>query len=152
MSGLSHSERGRLGGIATREKHGREHLRKVASKGGHETAARHSDKLSKWGKKGQQAVIERYFGGDREAFHAWLSAYSNWANDPAPWNGAFKCPGSFPGPEGHAPGYIPLDQIEEEWEREFLQQAALDHLRRAGKLPAPPFEIQTGEDCHECPV
>lgn len=154
MSALSPSERGRLGGLATREKYGREHLRQIAKEGARETHQRHADKLSQWGKRGLQSMIDRYFAGDRDACFAWLAAYGSWATDPAPWNNAFPCPGGFPGPDGHSPGYVSPEEWEAEWERAYQEQAALDRLRATGKLPAPPFEIQTPqeEEHHECPV
>lgn len=71
---MTPAQRGRLGGQATYNKYGVEHMRRIGS-------------------KGFKAVADKYFGGDTDALKKWLQDRSAFVGDPCPWNGAFRDPG-----------------------------------------------------------
>lgn len=134
MAPMSKKEAGRRGGLTTALRHGVGHLREIARRGGQATKARLGRRhYSKIGKVGLQRRIDKRWNGDRKAYVKWFVAKGQFAQDPFPQNGAFPHPGSEPGPDGHSPGYISLDDWGEEWDRIYTRYDIEQQEREAGE-------------------
>lgn len=102
---LTPAERGRLGGQRTvdgqaslglrpaklAQRHGVDHMRAIASKGGQAVVEQRGiEHMSAIGKVGFAATVERVFGGDRKAaIRRWVKIGLK-AQDPFPENGAWQ--------------------------------------------------------------
>jgi general stress protein YciG len=88
---MSHTERGRLGGLRTVALHGREHMREIAVRGGQAVVrARGREYMREIGRVGFVRWVERKFGGDRARAIEWLVKKGRAAQDPFPENGAWQ--------------------------------------------------------------
>lgn len=94
---LSPAERGRLGGLTTARRHGREHMAAIGRRGGLATVTQHGRAhMSRIGRSGFEATCQGYWQGDRRAFADWLARMGQATQDPMPGNGYVRHPGPFP--------------------------------------------------------
>lgn len=75
---MTKAEAARLGGLAVVAKYGRAHMRVI-------------------GKRGYQAVVNKYFDGDAEAANKWLAEKGHYAADKdVSYGSVFQDPGPHP--------------------------------------------------------
>ena len=94
---LTKAEAGRLGGRATKKKHGTEHYRRAGKKGAEATLTKHGrEHMRRIGQAGFTATCNRHYGGDRRKMLNELIRRGLAALDPCPWNGAWQNFAAFP--------------------------------------------------------
>ena len=75
----------------------RAHLQRIAPLGGRARAAKLTpERRRAIAQMGFAALVNRRFGGDRQAALDWLTARQLFVNDPCPWNGVYQDPGPMP--------------------------------------------------------
>ena len=96
---LTKAEAGRLGGLQTKRRHGRQHFQQAGRKGGQATLETHGrEHMRRIGQAGFTATCNRHYGGDRRAMLNELIRRGLRALDPCPWNGAWQNFTAFPDP------------------------------------------------------
>jgi general stress protein YciG len=96
---LTKAEAGRLGGLQTKRRHGRQHYQEAGRKGGKATLETHgTEHMRRISQAGFTATCERHYGGDRRAMLNELIRRGLRALDPCPWNRVWQNFTAFPDP------------------------------------------------------